>query len=343
MATPLNQAHRGPSPADLLMQFSIGYMVSSSIGVVARLKIADLLDAGPKSVADLARETQVNENALFRVLRALSSVGVFVETAPRTFVNTPLSEILRVDAPDSVRDMIIWLTTPVHFQTYAELMHSVKTGATTIDKVTGHECFEYFRQNPGVGEIFNRAMTGFSSMMAPAVLEAYDFSGLGTLADIAGGHGFLLTSILKKHDDLRGRLFDLPHVCSGARAAIEAQGLASRCQIVEGDFFKSVPAADSYIMKHIIHDWDDDRAVQILNNCISAMQGKGKVLLVESVIAPGNDPHLAKWIDIEMLTMPSGKERTEKEFAELFVRAGLRLSRVVPTKSPVCVVEAVKA
>jgi hypothetical protein len=339
---PSHPSRFGPTPAELLLQYSMGYMVSSSIGVVARLKIADLLDAGPKSVADLARETQVNEDALFRVLRALASVGVFVETAPRTFANTPMSEGLRAGAPDSMRDMVVWLTTPVHFQTYAELMHSVKTGATAIDKVTGHECFEYFRHNPDVGEVFNQAMTGFSAMMAPAVLEAYDFSGIGTLADIAGGHGFLLTSILKKHSDVQGILFDLPHVCSGAEAAVEAQGLASRCRILEGDFFKSVPAADSYIMKHIIHDWDEPRAVQILKNCASAMRGKGKVLLVESVIAPGNDPHLAKWVDIEMMTMPSGKERTEKEFADLFAQAGLRFSRLVYTKSPVCVIEALK-
>lgn len=343
MATTSNQAQRGPSPAEALMQFSIGYMVSASTGVAARLKIADLIGAGPKPVAELAREAQVNEDALFRVLRALASVGIFAETEPRTFVNTPVSDKLRAGAADSVRDMVIWLTTPIHFQTYAELMHSVKTGTTAIDQVTSYECFEYFRRNPDVGEIFNKAMTGFSAMMAPLVLEAYDFSGLGTIADIAGGHGFLITSILKKHSDLRGILFDLPHVCAGGRAAVEGQGLASRCEVAEGDFFQAVPAADSYVMKHIIHDWDDQRAIQILKNCASSMRGNGKILLVESVIAPGNDPHFAKWIDIEMLTLPSGKERSEKEFAELLAQAGLRLTRVVPTKSPVCVVEAVKA
>ena len=342
MAAPSQPSGQHPAPGDQLLQFATGYMASACIHVAARLKIADLLDRGAKPVADLALDAHVNEDALYRVLRALASIGIFAETSPRTFINTPVSEKMRTGTPDSVRDMVLWLADPFHFRVYSELMHCAETGQNALKKVTGLETFEYFKHDETEGQVFNTAMTGFSAMMVPAVLDAYDFSLMGTLADIAGGHGSLLTSILKKHPGLQGVLFDLPHVCPGAKPRIEQLGLGSRCQVVEGDFFQSIPAADNYVMKHIIHDWDDGHAVQILKNCAAAMRGNGKVLLIESVISPGNDPHFAKWIDIEMLALPSGRERTEEEFAALLARAGLQLSRVIPTKSPVCIVEAVR-
>jgi hypothetical protein len=211
-----------------------------------------------------------------------------------------------------------------------------------VEKVTGHDIWEYFEQEKAEATVFNAAMTNFSTMLAPPVLEAYDFSGLGTLADIAGGQGFLLTTILKKHADLHGILFDLADVVAAARPRIEALGLRARCEVASGDFFKSVPAADSYLMKNIIHDWDDAHALSILKNCAQAMRGKGKVILVELVITPGNEPHYGKFLDIEMLALAGGRERTEAEYADLFSKAGLRLQRVVPTKSPACVIEAVK-
>jgi hypothetical protein len=325
------------------MQFITGYKMSACISIVARLSIADLLAGAPKPVSELARAAQVSEDALYRVMRALASVGVFTETAPRTFANTPASELMRSGTPDSMRDVMIWMGDEFHFRTYAEFMHSVKTGGTAVKKLTGCEAFEYFEKDKAEGELFNAAMTSFSAALMPAVLEAYDFGGLGTLADVAGGHGFALTSILQKHSDLRGILFDLPHVVSGAKSRIESLGLADRCQIVAGDFFQSVPPADSYVMKNIIHDWDDPRALTILKNCAGALRGKGKVILIEMVISPGNEPHFGKWLDIEMLALAGGRERTRVEFAALFSQAGLSLSSVVPTKSPVCVVEAVKA
>ena len=325
------------------MQLVTGFKIAASLSVVAQLGIADLLAGRPKPVSELARVAQVNEDALYRVLRALASVGVFTETASRTFANTPASELMCTGARDSMRDVMVWMGDDFHLRTYAELMHSVKTGGTAVKKFTGSEAFEYFEQDKAEGERFNAAMTNFSAVLMPAVLEAYDFSGLGTLADIAGGHGFALTSILKKHPDLRGILFDLPHVVSGAKPRIESLGLADRCQIVAGDFFQAVPVADCYVMKNIIHDWDDARALAILKNCAGALRGKGKVILIENVISPGNEPHFGKWLDIDMLTLAGGRERTQAEFAALFSQARLRLSRVVPTKSPVCVVEAVKA
>lgn len=331
-----------PAPNELLLQFATAYQASACLYAAAQLEIADLLAGGPKHVAELARAAQANEDAVYRVLRALASVGIFTEVTPRAFANTPASELMRAGARDSLRGMVLWMADPFHFRNYAELMHSVRTGDTVIKKVTGHDIWEYFEKDKAEAEVFNTAMTTFSALLTPPVLDAYDFSGLGTLADIAGGHGYVLTSILKKHADLRGILFDLSHVAPAARSRIESLGLASRCEIVSGDFFKSVPAADSYVMKNIIHDWDDAHALTILKNCAGAMRGKGKVILLELVISPGNEPHFGKFLDIEMLALAGGRERTEAEYADLFSKAGLRLSRVVPTKSPACVIEAVK-
>jgi len=247
---------------------------------------------------------------------------------------------LRTGTPESLRDLVIFLSDSFHFRVYAEFLHSVKTGGNAVKKLTGMDAFEYFGTDKPLADVFNAAMTNLSEMTLPAVLEAYDFGGLGTLADIAGGHGFLLAGILKKNSDVQGILFDLPQVLAGAATRIESLGLASRCRMVSGDFFEAVPAADSYVMKHIIHDWDDEKCVKILGNCARAMTGKaGKVILIECVLASSNEPQYAKWGDIEMLALPGGRERTAEEFAKLFSRAGLRLARVVPTKSPVCVIE----
>jgi hypothetical protein len=340
-------AHGAETPAltGQLFQIVTGYMPAVCLHAAAELKIADRLATGPKPVSELAREAQgVHEGALYRVLRGLASLGVFREVAHRTFANTSASELLRAGVRGSVRDIVLWLGNPLHLRVFAETLYSIETGATALKKVTGLEAFEYFKQNPAEDKVFNAAMTAFSAQFAPAVLEVYDFGGLGTLADIGGGHGFLLGAILQKHNGLRGIVFDLPHVVADAWPRVESLGLASRCEIASGDFFQAVPPADSYLMKSIIHDWDDARAVAILKNCAAAMRGRnGKVILLDLVVYPGNDPDMGKWIDLEMLLMAGGRERTEEEFAGLFAKAGLRLTRVVRTKSPFCVVEAVKA
>ena len=343
MSQASSQPAQGPAAVDLIMQMATGYSAAACLNIATQLKIADMVATGPKPVEELARAAQVNEDALYLVLRALASVGIFTEATPHAFANTPASELLREGTPNSLRPMVLWISDAFHLRVFAELMHSVRTGGTAIKKVTGREAFEYFEQDKPLGAIFHAAMSGFSGMMIPAVLEAYDFAGLGTLADIAGGQGVVLTSILKKHADLEGILFDQPEVVADARQRIDSLSLSSRCQAVGGDFFAGVPAADNYVLKHIIHDWDDARAAQILKNCAAAMRGRGKVILIESVIAPGDEPHFAKRVDIEMLAMAGGRERSEAGFAELFSQAGLRLSRIVPTKSPVSVVEAVRA
>jgi O-methyltransferase domain len=338
-------APTSPAPVQQMLQFATAYMAPACLYVAAKLRIADQLADGPRPVSVLAGgKREVHEKSLYRVMRALASVGVFAETGARTFSNTPLSELLREHVPGSMRDAVLWLASPTHFRVFAEMGHAVETGEMALKTLTGLDAFEYLEQNPAEDEAFNAAMSGITANFAPAVLAAYDFDGLGTIADIGGGHGSLLTSILKKHYGVHGIVFDAPHVAAGAAPHIESMGLGERCKSVGGDFFKSAPEADSYILKSVIHDWDDEQAIAVLKNCVAAMRGdKGKVLLLEMVLSPGNEPHFGKWLDLEMLMMAGGSERTEAEFAELLSRAGLRLTRVVRTKSPLCVIESVKA
>jgi hypothetical protein len=330
-----------PTPEDIqhVFQLMSGHIVASAVNIAARLGLADRLAAGPKSADDLARETSVNADALYRLMRALASVGLFRETAPRTFELTGPGAAL-TDGP--VRWMALWIAGEFNYHVYANAMHSVKTGESAVPVTTGGDGpFEHFAKNPELSQIFNDAMTGFSAVVVPAVLEAYDFSGIKTLVDIAGGHGALLSEILKQHPTMKGILFDLDHVIEGAKPKIAAQGLADRVTTASGDFFAAVPAGgDAYIMKHIIHDWYDDKASAILENIRRVLPKDGRVLLVESVIPADNEPGMGKIIDLEMLVMPGGKERTEAEFRALFDRAGFTLTRIVPTKSPLSVIEA---
>ncbi|HEY1800111.1 MAG TPA: methyltransferase [Terriglobales bacterium] len=336
-------APQQPDPMQHLMQFASGYVVSSVLWVAAELNIADLLKDGPRPVSELATATQSNEDALYRALRLLAMVGIFAETQPRHFALTPPSELLRTDVKGSMRDMAIWIADPMHFRIAGELLHSVKTGETTIEHVTGKGSFEVFANDPVEFDRFHRAMTTMSAMAIYPVLEVYDFSAFSTIVDIAGGHGFVLCEILRKYPKLNGVLFDLADVTKGADQRIAQLGLNSRCRTASGDFFKSVPeGGDLYLMKNIIHDWDDDKAQAILRNCARALQGKpnGRVVLIELVVPPGGAPHFSKIVDIEMLYFTGGRERTEQEYAELFSKSGLRLTRVIPTKAPYSVIEA---
>jgi len=231
-----------------------------------------------------------------------------------------------------------------HWRVWGRTLYSVRTGQAAWAEVHGDEVFPYFASNPEAARIFDRAMTSLSNLAIKAVVDAYDFSEIETLVDVAGGHGRLLTSILEANPSVKGVLFDQPHVLDGARDSEQIKKTGARCELIGGDFFASVPAgADAYIMKHIIHDWDDERALRILTNIRNVMKDEGRVMLVESVITEMNKPDLGKLMDIEMLVSPGGKERTAEEYKVLFARAGLRLTRIVPTQSPYSVIEAVKA
>jgi hypothetical protein len=332
----------GPAQAtQLIFQIGTGYIASSALQIAVKLRIADRLADGPRTAAVLAADTGVQEDALYRVLRVLASIGVFEEVGARAFALTPAADQLRTNRPDSLHPMALWLTDPFHFRTYAELMHSVKTGQPAVEQVVGKPVFEYLAGEPALSGVFNDAMTAFSGAVAPAALKAYDFSGIDVLVDVAGGHGEILMSVLRAYPAMRGILFDVDHVIAGAAPRIAAAGLTGRCETATGNFFKTVPAGDAYIMKHIIHDWEDARAVTILKNIRQAITSReGRLILLEAVIQPGNQPDLGKFIDLEMLVMPGGCERTAEEFGALFARGGFALSRVVPTESPLCVIEA---
>ncbi|MBV9957653.1 MAG: methyltransferase [Acidobacteria bacterium] len=336
-------AHELPTEA-LLMQLSGGAFISQAVSVAAKLGLADLLKERPKQVSELAAETRMHERSLYRLLRCLASVGVFAEIDPQVFGLTPLAEPLRTDAPNSVRDLVIFMGEPWHWRVYGEMLYSVETGQSAWGRVNDGDVFDYFGKHPAESEIFNRAMTNLSRLAIPVVVEAYDFKGIGTLADIAGGHGLLLSGILKANPDLKGWLFDLPQVLEGATAMLEQEGVAERVELRRGSFFESVPAgADAYLMKHIIHDWDDERSLTILRNIHRAMPEHGKLLLVEMVIAPGNEPHFGKVQDLEMLVSPGGIERTADEYRELYKQAGFELTRIIQTASPLSIIEGVKA
>jgi len=330
-------------PQAIILQMAMGPLVSQALGVAARLGIPDLLAAGEKHVDDIAAETGTHAPSIYRILRTLASAGVFAETSPKSFINTLVSEALRSDVPGSMRNIMIFMAEPWHTLAWGNMMHSARTGETAWKATYGEEVFDWLANHPAESEIFNAAMTDMSGFAGPAVAEAYDFSSIDTLADIAGGHGFLLSQILKANPNVKGILFDLEHVIAGAGDMLERHGVADRVQTASGDFFKEVPPADAYIMKHIIHDWDDERSIQIMRSIHKAMVGEGKLLLAEMVVPDGNEPHPSKVLDLEMLTLPGGLERTADEYAKLFEQAGFKLNQIVPTRSAFCVIEAVKA
>ncbi len=338
------QAMHQMPPEAVIMQFATGKFVSQAVFCAATLGIADILSSGAKSAEDLAADTQSHPNALYRLLRALASVGVFAETPDGQFVNTPVSETLRIDSAVSQRDMVLMICEPEHGRVINDMLYSVHTGEPAWEHIHGVPVFEYFYEmNKPAGELFNRAMTSFSRMTIFAILAAYDFSGAGRVADIAGGVGHLLGAVLQKHTAGRGILFEIPPVLEGAPAMLDSYGVSDRVELVAGDFVESIPIeADIYMLKHIIHDWYDDKCEKILRNIRENMPPNARVLIIDAVIPPGNDPHPGKILDLEMLITPGGVERTEAQFNALLTNSGLRMTRIIPTRSPVSIVEAVK-
>lgn len=330
-------------PPMALMQMIGGTWVSQAVYVVAKLGIADLLKDRPKSDRELAQATGTDARSLYRVLRALASIGVFAETEDGCFHLTPISAHLLTGSPGSMRDIAIMFGEAFHWQPWGDILHSVKTGKTAFGHVFGMEIFDYFTQNPEAGKIFDAAMTNFSVLLTATIVADYDFSSIRKIVDVAGGQGVLISNILKAHPTMQGVLFDLPETIEGSKAFIEAQGLSDRCELVSGSFFESVPiGGDAYIMKNIIHDWDDEQAIAILKNCHNAMVENGKLLLLETVIEPGIQTSQAKFVDLEMLIMAGGRERTEAEYRTLFAAAGFRLTNIFDTQANMNVIEGVR-
>lgn len=328
------------STKEALNQMIGGYWISQAIYVAAELGIADLLIEGPKTYEELAEQTNAQSEALYRLMRALASVGIFEEGSQRRFSLTPLAENLRSDIPDSQRSFAIMMGAE-SYQAWGHLLHSVKSGEQAFDKRYGKPIFQHLTENPDRGKLFDAAMTGIHGGETEPMINAYDFSQFQTVVDIGGGNGQVLSAILKRHSNLKGVLFDLPGVVERAKPYIAEAGLSGRCQIVGGDFFREVPnGGDAYLMRHILHDWDDEKAVAILRNCREAMNPDGKVLAIETVIPPGNDPNFGKWLDLMMLVI-GGRERTEQQYRSLFSEAGLKLNRIVSTAVEISVIEGV--
>lgn len=317
---------------DELFQMINGFRISQALYVAAKLGIADLLKDGPKSSDELASAAEVNPNALYRVLRALASVGVFTEVEHGRFALTPLAAPLQTGVPGSLRAVAIMFGEEWIWRPWGELLFNVQTGSPAFEHVFGMGLFEYFAQRPEAGRIASANFAEGTNLTAMAVAQAYDFLGFHTLVDVGGGQGALIAAILKANPHLRGILFDLPRVIEGAKRFVETEDIGGRCEVVAGDFFESVPSAcDAYILKWILHDWDDERAVTILKNCRRVMRKEGKVLVVESVVPPGNEPSYAKLSDLLMMVMAGGRERTEAEYGDLFAAAGFTLTNILPT------------
>jgi hypothetical protein len=271
-------------------------------------------------------------------------VGLFATVGDRVFALTPLGEYLRSDVPDSVRGRARYMGHALTWRPWGELLHSVRTGEGAFDHVFGRGQFDYVQDDADAASILNGAMTSVSHADAAAVVEAYDFSGIGTLVDVAGGHGLLLAKVLKAYPAMRGILFEMPHAVQGASELLRQEGLLDRCRVVSGDFFQSVPPdGDAYMMKLVIHDWDDARAGRILRNCHTVMRPGAKLLVIDYVIGERDEREVGKLVDLEMLVLTSGgRERTAAEFRRLYDEAGFDLARIVPIRSLKGVVEGLR-
>jgi hypothetical protein len=324
-----------------MLQLLNGVHVAGAVSCLAQLGIPDLVEDGPRSAEELASQTGTNPQALYRLMRATACVGVLAEGPDGTFSETPMSAVLRSNAKPSLRALAIMGGREWHGRGWSRLEYCVRTGKQALDQVYGAHVFEYFKQNPEEAQIFNDTMTALSMIDGPAVAEAYDFDGIHSIVDVAGGHGLLLATILARNPHLKGTLYEVPHVLDGCRNG-PLTPVMERCTLASGDMFASVPAgADAYIMKHIIHDWPDDLCVKILTACRKGVNAGGKLLVVDNVIQPGNHFSPGKFLDLQMLIFPGGCERTEKQFRDLFAAAGWRLSRIIPTAAADSIVEGV--
>jgi len=343
VSDPMMEPRQAPPAHVGILQLLNGAHVAGAVSCLAQLGIPDLVEAGPKSAEELASQIGANAPALYRLMRATASVGVLSEGPDGKFSQTPMSAVLRCDANPSLRAFAIMGGREWHGRGWSHLEYCVRTGKQALDSIYGVPVFEFLKQHPAEGQIFNAAMTEISMIDGPAVAEAYNFADIHSLVDVGGGHGLLLATILKSNPHLRGTLYDMPHVVKGARNG-PLQPLLERCTFASGDMFSSVPAgADAYIMKHIIHDWPDERCIKILQACRQGVQAGGKLLVIDSVIQPGNDFSPSKFLDLQMLIFPSGRERTEAQFRALLAAAGWRLSRIIPTVATDSIVEGIPA
>jgi len=328
---------------EVMLQIITGYWVSQAVGVAARLGVADQLAAGPRGSDELADAVGAHAPSLHRLLRMLASIGVLAEPAPGRYALTPLGETLRSDAPGSLRDFAIAETAFGHWQPWGRLLESVRTGQPQPRAALGIELWEWYGQNPEEATFFSRAMGNLAALAAGELLRVFDFSTVRTVVDLGGAYGELVGTVLAAHPQVHGVLFDLPHVIAGAGPQIAARGLGERCELVGGDFFERVPPGDVHILKQILHDWDDDQAARLLRRCHEALSPGGTLLIVEMVLPADNRPSPVQPMDLNMLVMLGGRERSAEEFERLLGSAGFRVERIAATHSPFSVIEATRA
>jgi hypothetical protein len=327
-------------PEAQIAEMLMGQLAARLVNLTATLKLPDLLADGPRTADELAAVTGTHAPALYRVMRTLASLGVLTEDAGHRFALQPLGAVLKSGTPSHAAALM--LGGDVFTRSFEQLLHSVRTGKTGFEKSFGVPVFEWLAANPEQASLFNGTMIGFHGREPLAIASAYDFSAFETIADVGGSTGNLLTTILSHHPAPRGILFDLPHVVAEAPALIAQRGLTERIRIEAGSFFDSVPAgADAYILSHIIHDWNHEQCLTILGNCRRAMNAGARLLLAEMVLPEGDTSHPGKLLDMVMLTVPGGEERTPSQYNTLLDEAGFRMTRVVPTESLVSLVEAV--
>ncbi len=324
-----------------MLQLVNGMVVSRCLTVAAELSIADKLADGPKDAAALAAASGAEPSSLYRVLRTLAGVGVFVELPDRQFQNSPLSEVLRSDAPGSVRHIVRWLGHPLHWRVVGDLDYSVKTGKpSAVKDHPGQTPFAVLSQDASAQAVFNEAMTALSLADGAAIVQAYDFSPFRRIVDVGGGHGSLAMMIARAAPSAAVTVYDLPHVIEGARRKLAGAGLEGRVDALGGSFFETVPGpADLLVLKYVLHLCDDAAATRILVNCRNALREGGRILVGEMMIVPGPEGIPARVMDIEMLTGTGGRERTGAEFSRLFETANLKLQRIVQTRSTVRLLE----
>ena len=328
-------------PQAQLVQMATAYWVSRLVYLAAQLKLPDLLAEGPKTAEELASLSSTHGPSLYRIMRTLASLGLFTENTERRFSLTPLGTALKTDTPGSARASVLTLAGPWFAGPLDDLLYSVQTGKTVFEKVYGLPLFDWLARHGDEASMFSETMVGFHGMEPAAVAEAYDFSHYESIIDVGGATGNLLSAILRRYQTPRGVLFDMPHVVRDAPTLIRERGLADRIKIESGSFFESVPTGpDVYLLSHVIHDWSEEQCLTILGNCRRAMKPGARLLIIEMVLPADDTPHPGKMLDIIMLALPGGQERSEPEYRSLLGKAGFRLAQVVPTQSAVSIVEA---
>jgi O-methyltransferase domain/Dimerisation domain len=333
-------AHTVPAHVQLI-QMATGCWISQLVFTAANLSIADHLAGGPKSASEIAEVVRCHPHALHRFMRALANFGIVTSAGEEKFTLTPLGEALKSGAPGAGRSTVLMMAGPLVWKCFEQFQYSVETGKTVMEKAFGTPLFDYLAQHPELASQFSEAMVGIHSGEPAAVAASYDFSTLEVIVDVGGATGNMLAHIVTRYPQCRGVLFDCPHVVAGAPALLRAKGVESRVRIEHGDFFESVPGGgDAYVLSHIIHDWSEEQCLTILSNCRKALRPGSKLLIVEFVLPEGDEPHIGKLLDMTMLAVTGGEERTATEYKTLLARAGLTMTRVIPTGSDVSIVEA---